>query len=90
MDPGEQKVHDDVATHGWHVVKVHEDDVGPGFAYTIGLFKNYGHPEIIAFGLSSERLHALLNLVGDEAKAGAHHGPGDISAEYVEGYPCKA
>jgi Domain of unknown function (DUF4262) len=88
MDHGDQKVLDDVATHGWHVVRVFEDDAGPGFAYTIGLFKNYGHPEVIAFGLPLDRLHALLNLVGDEAKAGHRRSPGDVSADLVEGYNC--
>jgi hypothetical protein len=88
MDPGDQKLLDDVSTHGWHVIRVLEDQVGPGFAYTIGLFKNYGHPEVIAFGLPPERLHGLLNLVGDDAKAGGHRGPGDVSAEFIEGYPC--
>jgi hypothetical protein len=88
MDAGERKVLEDVASHGWHVIKVFEDDKGPGFAYTIGLFANYGHPEIIAFGLPLERLHALLNLVGDDAKAGVQFRAGDTSDELLNGYPC--
>ena len=76
------------SSHGWHVVRALERHRGRGFAYTIGLFKNYGHPEVIAFGLPPDRLHALLNLVGDEAKSGCRRSPGDISADFIDGYSC--
>jgi hypothetical protein len=42
----------------------------PNFAYTVGLWKNYNHPELISFGLSSETLHSILNIGGDIVKAG--------------------
>lgn len=40
-----QKVFDDVAKHGWHVVKVLEQAKVPGWAFSIGLYKNFKHPE---------------------------------------------
>lgn len=30
---------ENVQRHGWHVVMVPEDEIGPGFAYTIGVVK---------------------------------------------------
>ena len=43
----DDKVLSDIEEYGWHVVKVMEDNSGPGFCYSIGLFKTFGHPEIM-------------------------------------------
>lgn len=54
-----------IDTHGYSVqavlpdVKNHE----PGFAYTIGLFMTYHHPEIILFGVEAESAHYILSTV---------------------------
>ena len=66
----DDKVLHDIATHGWHVVMVDATDYFPSFAYTVGLWKNYKHPELISFGLSSQTLHSILNIGGDIAKSG--------------------
>ncbi|MFE9453549.1 DUF4262 domain-containing protein [Streptomyces sp. NPDC006739] len=42
---------ENVQQHGWHVVMVPEDEIGPGFAYTIGLAHTHGAPELAMFGL---------------------------------------
>jgi hypothetical protein len=55
---------------GWTVMLVEATPYLPGFAYTIGLWQNFGHPEIIAFGLSTNTLHLSLNTVGEMVKAG--------------------
>ena len=88
MDHIRRKVVDDIATHGWHVIKVLEDESGPGFAYTIGLFRSYGHPEVIAFGLLLDRLHGFRNLVGDDAKSGRRHFAEELTEDLIEGYQC--
>jgi hypothetical protein len=33
------------------------DELGPGFAYSFGLYEEFGHPEIIIFGLAAESMH---------------------------------
>jgi hypothetical protein len=42
----------------------------PAFAYTTGLYKTFGHPELICFGLRHEVMHGMLNICGDRVKAG--------------------
>ncbi|MER6146060.1 DUF4262 domain-containing protein [Streptomyces sparsogenes] len=59
-----------VEEHGWSVVMVPTDDEGPGFAYTIGLWRTYGVPELAMFGLDIETMHVLLNALGRKAAAG--------------------
>ena len=36
---------------------VSEDDIGPGFAYTIGLAHSFGAPELAMFGLDVHVMH---------------------------------
>jgi hypothetical protein len=50
-DDHERKALADVQNHGWHVLKVMEDDRGPAFAYTVGLYHSFRHPELIIVGL---------------------------------------
>jgi hypothetical protein len=70
QDEGEAKLLADVKDPGWHVIGVREDDEGPGFAYTIGLYHNYRHPEIIVFGLDVPILWRIVNIIGDKVKQG--------------------
>jgi hypothetical protein len=36
---------------GWFVTKVGAGDGEPAFAYSMGLYENFHHPEIVLFGL---------------------------------------
>jgi hypothetical protein len=60
----------DIARHGWHVVKVMEDDHGPAHAFSIGLHETHGHPEIVATGPDLDVLHQLVNAVGEDVREG--------------------
>lgn len=55
---------------GLQVVMVSATDYLPSFAYSIGLYKTYKHPEIICFGLPSELGHAIINDIADLIKKG--------------------
>lgn len=61
MDNERQRIVNDIEKYGCHVIMVPGDDYVPGFAYTIGLYERFGHPEIIVFGLRQEVLSDLLN-----------------------------
>ena len=58
-----------IEKHGWHCNWVETKDGGPSFAYTIGLFSSYGHPEIIVFGFGADFAHELLSEVAAFAMA---------------------
>ncbi len=64
------KLIDDIKQFGWAVLLVEATDYLPSFAYTVGLWENYNHPELISFGLTTKTLHAILNIGGDLIKAG--------------------
>lgn len=60
----------DIEEFGWEVILIEATEYLPSFAYTIGLWKNYNHPEIISFGLTTKTLHLILNTAGDMVKSG--------------------
>jgi len=66
----EESIKEIVEKHGWYIALFHATDYLPSFAYTIGLWKTFGHPEVISFGFKIETLGAILNMAGDKIKAG--------------------
>lgn len=89
MTKPEQKVIDDVAKHGWHVINVMEEGNLPGFSYSIGLTHTFEHPEVIVFGLKHSFLHQIVNNIGDEIRAGKSFQAGSDYEDILEGYPCR-
>jgi hypothetical protein len=87
-DISEQKVLDDVAQHGWHVVKILELEDSPGWAFSIGLYKNFNHPEIVVFGLNPDLMHSIINSVGDDVRSGKRFEDGKQYPELIEAYSC--
>jgi len=56
----EQQIISDVAKYGFHAGFIQGDGYSPSFAYTIGLYKTYGYPELICFSLNPDLLHSVL------------------------------
>lgn len=85
-DEHDRKLLADVEGHGWHVIGVEEDEEGPGFAYSIGLYHTFGHPEVIALGLPVRVLHRIITAVGEEVRSGKRFEHLDESGDVLEGY----
>lgn len=71
-----------VRNHGCHIVGIPDTD--PPFAFSIGLFVNYGHPELIILGQRAENAQAIINLVRDRVADGHKFIDGDISGDFLE------
>lgn len=74
LDTHEQRVMDVVDRVGWMVMKVspNKGDQDPRwFAYTIGLPRTFGWPELICFGLNTNIMQELLNNAVHELKSKA-------------------
>jgi hypothetical protein len=56
----EAQIISDVAKYGFHVGVISGDGYSPTFAYTIGLYKTYGYPELICFGLNPDLMHSMF------------------------------
>lgn len=57
-----------IEKYGLQVILIEATDYLPSFAYSIGLWKEYNHPEIICFGLSTSLLHTIINDVAEIIK----------------------
>lgn len=78
-------IRDTVNEHGVWVGVIEESDEGPAFAYTIGLYAKYKHPEIIIFGLSFESMRGILNQCADEVREGKQYEPLRDSNDVLRG-----
>ena len=72
--------------YGWWVGLIHSDGEAPEFAYTIGLYEKFGHPEIIIFGLAPESMHGILNHCGDMIRGGKRFRLGESVSDVLDGY----
>ena len=61
---------EDIAAYGVHIAYVESDGYCPGFGYSIGLYKEFNHPEIIVIGLDFESTGAIINNVKGEIDNG--------------------
>jgi hypothetical protein len=85
------KVLADIQTHGWHVTGVfaRKDEKGPEWAFSIGLFHSFCHPEVIVFGLKLDTCICVINEIGRQVKAGKRYQAGPEYEDILEDpYKC--
>ena len=83
-----RRMTDNIENYGWYVIAVMEENDLPAFAYTIGLYQQFAHPEGIIVGLSVDTMHSLLNTLGQELKEGKSYKPGVASSDFLNGADC--
>jgi len=88
LTDGDKTLLSDIESVGWHVLKVLEDEKGPGFAYSVGLFKTYQHPEIIIIGLKLDLAHLLINNISEEVKKGKRYQPEQLYTDILDDFKC--
>jgi hypothetical protein len=86
MDAAEKKALADIEKYGCHVVHVLEDDEGPPFAYSVGIQKSSGAPEVIVIGLRQPIAHFLVNEYNDRVRAGKRFAGGTRYEGFLEGF----
>lgn len=73
--------------YGWYGMGVGSDGTHPPFHYTIGLWKNYQHPELIVVGLDPVIGHAIHQLVIElHVKQGEKLDCDELYDDIAEGY----
>lgn len=71
LDDHERQILADVERVGWHIVIIEEDEIGPAYAFTVGLYHSFGHPEIAIVGLPYEVMEGVLNDLGTDIQSRA-------------------
>ncbi len=81
-----QAIVENIKKYGCHLALLEADNYLPAFAYTIGLYEKFNHPEIICFGLSTDLLGWMLNHARDLVKDGEVVVPGKLYSGFLKGY----
>jgi hypothetical protein len=66
----EETTNSNIEKFGLSIIVIEATDYLPSFAYSIGLWKKYKHPEIISFGFTVKTLHEIINNAADIIKTG--------------------
>jgi hypothetical protein len=86
VDVIERKLRDDVKQYGWHVLKVLADEGHSSHTYSVGLYKSFGHPEVVIVGLPGDTAHAFIDNLADEIRDGAVFEAGCRYGHLIDGY----
>ena len=81
-----QAILDNIEKHGCHLALLEADNYLPAFIYSIGLFRKFGHPELICFGLKTEVMASILNHACDLIKNGETLTTNKLYSGFLEGY----
>jgi hypothetical protein len=81
-----KQILENIKQYGCHLVLIESTDYLPAFVYTIGLYKEFKHPEIICFGLKTEVMAGILNHACDLIKKGEFLLTNFLYSGFIEGY----
>jgi hypothetical protein len=84
----DEKIAADVEKHGLSVMLVAAEEDAPRFAYSIGLWRSFNHPEILVFGLNEQVAGNVLNELASRIRAGGRCETGRDYEGLLEGYNC--
>ncbi len=86
--PDDEKLIADVKEYGWYVLKILEKNGVPGWAFSVGLFENFNHPEIIVFGFDENLSHSVIDTIGEAVRAGKRFVVDGFYRDLIETYSC--
>ncbi|MBR0754645.1 DUF4262 domain-containing protein [Bradyrhizobium jicamae] len=85
-EEADEKLIRNVREHGCHIMGIGGDASTPDYAFSIGLFVNYGHAEIVIFGLRPATAQAIINDIRDQAASGRMFADGDVCDDIIVGH----
>ncbi|OOQ58445.1 DUF4262 domain-containing protein [Mucilaginibacter pedocola] len=85
-DEARNNVTANIEQHGCHIVLVQSGNSVPDFAYSIGLYERFNHPEIICFDLKSDLMSSMINHACDLIEQGELLIPGKLYDGFLEGH----
>lgn len=60
LDSSERAFVDAIREHGWFRTQVADDDEGPGYSFSTGVWTSTGQPELLVFRTASEIAHDVF------------------------------
>lgn len=87
LDASDLRLMADVAQAGYHVVTGSSTGAAPAFAFSVGLFRTFDHPEVAIFGLAPEVLDTAVRRVAERVRRGERLDEGDVVEGIVDQRP---
>jgi hypothetical protein len=72
---------------GLRLVHVEDDEGGPIWSYTVGLWRAFEQPEVVVFGLPVDLAEQLFEALMDAVEDGARYAAGTQHDGLLRGYP---
>lgn len=73
--------------HGAAIMHVAGDEQRAPHAFTVGAWRRFGRPEVVAIGLPRDVAHAVLNTYVERAGRGERFAPGRLYDGFLDGCP---
>jgi hypothetical protein len=81
-----KNVEANIEKFGCHIVLVESGNYLPGFAYSIGLYEKFNHPEIICFGLKADLMASMANHACTLIELGEKLVSGKLYEDFLEAH----
>jgi hypothetical protein len=85
-DDSDRRLLADIEQFGWHMIGVGQDDEGPGFVYSIGMYHSFSQPEILVIGLDTKLMFQMVSVLGELVRGGKRFEHLDESDGVLEGF----
>jgi hypothetical protein len=86
VDSQEKKALENIENYGCHVLLVMAEGELPRFAYSVGIEKTCGLPEVILIGLKDKLAHSMINNYCRRVRAGESFEDGKFYPDFIEGF----
>jgi hypothetical protein len=85
-----QEIRENIRKHGFHItgVMANPEKWEPPFTYTTGLEDNYGHAEIVVYGIDPRTAAGILHTAVDRIKSKTAFTPGVRYEGILKGFAC--
>jgi hypothetical protein len=83
-DDRDRKIFRDILEHGCQVIAIEASRHSADYAFSVGLYLNFLHPEILIMGTSSQAAHKAINQICRAAESGHEVKVGDTRTDLFD------
>jgi hypothetical protein len=84
QDEGDRKMFRDILEHGCQIIGIEPDHLFSDYSFSVGLYLNFLHPEILFMGVSMDACAKAINRLCAEADGGEMLRAGDLRVDLFD------
>jgi hypothetical protein len=86
VDEQDRKIEENIERFGCSVMHIAAENELPPFAFSVGITRTCGVPEVVVIGLKEPIAHSVVNEYNRRVRAGTEFRPGERYAGFIEGF----